>query len=63
MTSKDPKGGYNRALIINGDNYDYCKEYISVHIQPVDMNVWDAFVNGWFKLQIYICWQCHAKQA
>ena len=52
MASKEPKGAYNRAPIFDGENYDYWKEYMSVHIQSVDMDVWDAVVNGQFQPQI-----------
>jgi hypothetical protein len=52
MASKEPKGAYNRAPIFDGENYDYWKECMSVHIQSVDMDVWDAIVNGRFQPQI-----------
>ena len=52
MTSKEPRGAYNRAPIFDGDNYDYSKECMSVHIQSVDMDVWDAVVNGRFQPQL-----------
>jgi hypothetical protein len=52
MASKEPKGAYNRAPIFDGENYDYWKECMSVHIQSVDMDVWDAVVNGRFQPQI-----------
>jgi len=39
MMSKDPKGAYNRAPVLDADNYDYWKECISVHIQMVNMDV------------------------
>jgi len=48
MDIKEPKGAYNRAPIIDGENYDYWKECMSVHIQSVDMDVWDAIANGRF---------------
>jgi len=52
MASKEPKGAYNRAPIFDGENYYYWKECMSVHIQSVDMDVWDAIVNGRFQLKI-----------
>jgi len=52
MANKEPKGVYNRATIIDGENHDYWKECMSVQIQYVDMDVWDAVVNGRFQPQI-----------
>ena len=52
MANKEPKGAYNRAPIFYRENYDYWKEYMSVHIQSLDMDVWDVVVNGWFQPQI-----------
>jgi len=52
MASKEPKGAYNRAPTFDGENYDYWKECMSVHIQSVDMDVWDAVVNGQFQQQV-----------
>jgi hypothetical protein len=52
MDNKEPKGAYNREPIFDGENYDYWKECMSVHIQSVDMDVWDVVVNGRFLLQI-----------
>jgi len=51
MASKEPKGAYNRASIFYGENYDYWKEYMSDHIQSVDMDVWDAVSNENFQPQ------------
>jgi len=45
MASKEPKGAYNRAWIFYGENYDYWKQSMRVHIQSVDMDVWDAVTN------------------
>ena len=52
MANKGPKGAYNRAPIFDGENYDYWKECMSIHIQSVDMEVWDSVVNGRFQLQV-----------
>ena len=52
MPSKEPKGDYNRAPIFDGENYDYWKKYMSIHIQLVDMDVWDAVANGRFQPQV-----------
>jgi len=52
MANKEPKGTYNITPIFDGENYDYWKECMSVHIQSVDMDVWDAVVNGRFQPQI-----------
>jgi len=52
MANKEPKGDYNRAPIFDGENYDYWKECMSIHIQSVDMEVWDSVVNGRFQLQV-----------
>jgi len=52
MANKEPKGDYNRAPILDGENYDYWKECMSIHIQLVDMDVWDTVVNGWFQHQV-----------
>jgi len=52
MASKELKGAYNRAPIFDGKNYDYWKECMSLHIQSVDMEVWDAVANGRFQMQI-----------
>jgi len=49
MASKEQKGAYNNAPIFEGENYDYWKECMSVHIQSVDMDVWEAVVNGRFQ--------------
>jgi len=46
------KGAYNRVPIFNGENYDYWKECMSVHIKSVDTDVWDAVVNGRFQPQV-----------
>ena len=46
MAIKEPTGAYNRAPIFDGENYDYGKECMSVHIQSVDMDVWDAVANN-----------------
>jgi len=54
MANKEPKGAYNRAPIFDGKNCNYWKECMSVHIQSVDMDVWDAVVNGWFQPQISV---------
>jgi len=51
MANKEPKGDYNRAPIFDGENYDYWKECMSIHIQSVDMDVWDSVVNGRFQPQ------------
>jgi len=40
------------APIFDGENYDYWKECMRVHIQSVDMDVWDTVVNGQFQPQI-----------
>ena len=52
MKNKDHKGAYNRDPIFDEENYDYWNECMSVHIQPVDMDVWDAVFNGRFQPQI-----------
>jgi hypothetical protein len=52
MACSEPKGVYNRAPIFDRENYDYWKECMSVNIQSVDMDVWDAVVNGRFQPQI-----------
>jgi len=52
MASKEPKGAYNRAPIFDGVNYDYWNECMSVHIQSMDMDVWEVVVNGQFQPQI-----------
>ena len=52
MASKEPQGAYNRGPIFNGENYDYWKECMIVHIQSVNMDVWDAVVNGRFQPQV-----------
>jgi len=52
MATKEPKGAYNRAPIFDRENYDYWKECMSVHIQSVDMDVWEAVVNGQFQPKI-----------
>ncbi|MCH88300.1 phytoalexin-deficient 4-2 protein, partial [Trifolium medium] len=52
MANKEPKGAYNRAPIFDGENYDYWKECMSIHIQSLDMDVWDAVVNGRFQPQV-----------
>ena len=52
MASKEPKGAYNRRPIFDGENYDYWKECMSVHIQSVDMDVQDIVVNGRFQPQV-----------
>ena len=52
MASKEPKGAYNRAPIFDGENYDYWKECMSVHIQSLNMDVWEAVVNGQFQPQV-----------
>jgi len=52
MANKEPKGAYNRAPTFNGENHDYWKECMSVHIQSVEMDVWDAVVNGRFQPQV-----------
>lgn len=49
MMNKEPKGTYNRALIFYGENYDYWKKCTSVHIQSVDIDVWNVVVNGRFE--------------
>jgi len=54
MASKEPNGAYNRAHIFVGENYDYWKECMSVHIQSVDMDVWDAMANGRFEPQVVV---------
>ena len=51
MVSKKPTRAYNRAPIFDGENYDYWKECMSIHIQSVDMDVWDAVANGRFQPQ------------
>ena len=52
MVSKKHTRAYKRAPIFDGENYDYWKEYMSVHIQSVDMDVWDAVANGRFQPQV-----------
>jgi hypothetical protein len=52
MASKEPKGAYNRAPIFDGENYNYWKECMNVHIQSMDMDLWDAVVNGLFQPKI-----------
>jgi len=52
MANKEPKGAYNRALTFDEENYEYWKECMSIHIQLVDMDVWDVVVNGWFQPQV-----------
>jgi len=54
MANKEPKGAYNRAPIFDGENYNYWNECMSVHIQSVDMDVWEAVVNGQFQPQIAV---------
>jgi hypothetical protein len=49
MANKEPKRAHNRAPIFDIENYDYWKECMSVHIQSVDMDVWDSVVNGQFQ--------------
>jgi hypothetical protein len=53
MANKEPKGAYNRAPIFEGENYDYWKECLSIHIQSVDMDVWDAVANRRFQPQVF----------
>ena len=52
MASKEPTEAYNRAPIFDGENYDYWKECMSVHIQSVDMDVWDVVANRRFQPQV-----------
>jgi len=52
MASKEPKGAYNTSPVFDGENYDSWKVCTSIHIQSVDMDVWDAVVNGRFQPQI-----------
>jgi len=52
MANKEPNGAYNRAPIFDGENYDYWKECMSIHIQLMDMDIWDDVVNGRFQPQI-----------
>jgi hypothetical protein len=52
MANKEPNGAYNRAPIFDGENFDYWKECMSVHIQSVDMDMWDVVVNGRFQPQV-----------
>jgi hypothetical protein len=52
MASKEPTGVYKRPPIFNGENYDYWKECMSVHIQSVDMDVWDDVAKGQFEPQL-----------
>ena len=52
MANKEPKGDYNRAPIFDGENYDYWKECMNIHMKSVDMDVWDAVVNGQFQPQV-----------
>jgi len=46
MERKEPKGAYNRAPIFYGENYDYKKEYMSIHNQSVDMDMWMSSLTG-----------------
>ncbi|KAK2410754.1 hypothetical protein QL285_046102 [Trifolium repens] len=43
-----PKGAYNRALIFNGDHFDYWKSSMRIHINSFDGEVWNAIENGPF---------------
>jgi len=52
MANKKPNGAYNIAPIFDEENYNYWKKCMSVHIQSVDMDVWDVVVNGWFQPQV-----------
>jgi len=52
MARKEPKGDYNRAPIFDRENYDYWKECMIIHIQSVDMDVYDAMPNGRFQPQV-----------
>jgi len=52
MANKEPKGAYNKAPNFDGENYDWWKECMSVHIHSVDMDVWDTVVNGRFQPQV-----------
>jgi hypothetical protein len=52
MTNKEPNGAYNRAPIFDGENYDYWKECMNVHIQSFDMDVWEAMVNRRFQSEV-----------
>lgn len=48
MANKDPKGAYNRAPVFVGENYEYWKDCMSVHIMSIDMEVWNSIKNGRF---------------
>ena len=52
MASKEPKGACNRAPIFDVENYNYWKECMSVHIQSVDMDVWNAVAKWRFQPQV-----------
>jgi len=52
MANKEPKGAYNRAPIFDEENHDYWKECMNIHIESMDMDVWDAVVNRRFQPQI-----------
>jgi len=52
MTNKELKGAYNRAPIFYGENYDNWKEWMSVHIQSVNMDVCDDVVNEQFEQEV-----------
>jgi len=54
MASKEPKGDYNRAPIFDGENYDYWKECMNIHIQSVNMDVLDAVANRRFQPQVVV---------
>ncbi|PNX80237.1 phytoalexin-deficient 4-2 protein [Trifolium pratense] len=46
MARNDPKGAYNSAPVFTGENYEFWKECMSVHIMSIDMEVWKAVTNG-----------------
>lgn len=39
MGDDDPKGTYSRAPYFKGENYDYWKEKIYVHLKSFDKNI------------------------
>lgn len=39
-------GAHNRASIFNGENYDYWKDYMHIHINSIDKKVWKAIQDG-----------------
>lgn len=44
--SNDPKWAYNRAPILTGENYNYWKDCMCIHINSIDMKVWKVIQDG-----------------